>query len=214
MLKPPNREVFAGLGMGRGLFVTIDGPDGVGKSTQVSRLVESFRSQGRETIRTREPGGTALGERLREVLLSSVDPDPWTELMIVQAARVQHDREVLRPSLEAGRVVVSDRYLASSYVYQGRMRGLGLSAVDQTLALLDFLSMPDLTIILDRPSPQGSFTFDRADLFETGGLDVWNVIREGFLECADRFGWSVVDAQGSVEQVAEKIWELVGGLES
>jgi thymidylate kinase len=102
--------------------------------------------------------------------------------------------------------------VGSTYVYQGWVRELGAPAVQRSLELLDFLRLPDLTIVLDRPLPHSSFTFDRNDLFESEGLRTWQSIREGFLACAQRFGWSIVDAEGSVDEVSARVWELVEGI--
>ena len=130
------------------MFVTFEGIDGSGKTTQAALLAESLRGEGREVLLLREPGGTPLGERLREVLLNGPAMTPWAEAAIFAAARAELVAEVIRPALERGATVICDRYLDSSLVYQGFARGLGIDAVydlnmDATAGLL-----PDKTFVL------------------------------------------------------------------
>ena len=113
--------------MDRGIFISIEGPDGSGKSTQINNIKEFFKKRGMEVIFTREPGGTLIGERIREILLDKThtEMDPMTEAMLYAAARAQHVAQVIKPALNDGKVVVCDRFVDSSIAYQGYGRQLG-----------------------------------------------------------------------------------------
>jgi len=133
----------------RGLFITMEGPDGSGKSTQMALFCQYIRHQGMDFLQTREPGGTAIGERIRNLVLDKSHPemDDLTEAMLYAAARAQHVAEVIRPALKAGRLVVCDRFVDSSLVYQGHARGLGQPVtVMNRLAVGD--CVPDVTFLI------------------------------------------------------------------
>jgi dTMP kinase len=158
---PPERElpedvtlddsVLAGMGSGcRGLFITLEGPDAVGKTTQAELLVRVLSRAGYDVVATREPGGTAVGEGVRDTLLdrSNRGLDPRAEALLYAAARAQLVEEVIRPALETGQVVVCDRYIDSSLAYQGYARGLGFeNIISLNMWATDGL-MPDLTVVL------------------------------------------------------------------
>jgi dTMP kinase len=130
------------------MFVTFEGIDGSGKSTQAGLLAERLRRGGREVVLTREPGGTPLGEAVRDLVLHGDHVAPWAEAALYTASRAQHVEEVIRPALERGAVVVCDRYVDSSVAYQGGGRGLGIDAVlELNLAAVGGL-MPDVTFLL------------------------------------------------------------------
>ena len=135
--------------MTKGLFITFEGGDGAGKSTQIERLKGYLEEQGNEVLLTREPGGTNVGEKIREVLLdpANVEMDPMTETMLYAAARAQLVAEVIRPALHKGMIVISDRFLDSSLAYQAWGRGLGSSVLEiNSYGIGD--CMPDLTVYL------------------------------------------------------------------
>ncbi len=141
----------------RGVLITFEGVEGSGKSTQASRLVEWLRSQGLDVEFSREPGGTEIGERIRTILL---DPacsrmEPWTELFLYLASRSQHVRELVRPALAQGRIVVLDRYLDSSVAYQGAGRELGARVVARLNKLATAALKPHLTLLVDLPVAVG-----------------------------------------------------------
>lgn len=145
-------------GARKGVFITLEGPDGCGKTTQVERLVEALRSRGVDVVRTREPGGTPLGRQLRQLLLGhSADgypadgrgPAPITEMLLMAADRAQHVHEVIGPALARGAVVVSDRYVDSSIAYQAGGVGLPESDVRRINALATGGLLPDVTMLLD-----------------------------------------------------------------
>ncbi len=139
----------------RGLFIVLEGPDKSGKSTQARLLARALEARGLTVLHTREPGGTAVAEAVRRVLLDpSLTVDPLTELFLYEASRAQHTREKLLPALAAGRVVVSERYTLSTDVYQGLARGLGLPL---TRALSRYATgglRPDLTVVIDVPDAE------------------------------------------------------------
>ncbi|MDR7562052.1 MAG: dTMP kinase [Armatimonadota bacterium] len=200
------------------MFLALDGPEGAGKTTQVLRLLERLRSAGVEVVTTREPGGTPLGEAIRALLLDPASRGicPQTEMLLFAAARAQFTREVVRPALEAGRVVLSDRSVYASLAYQGYARGLGVEVVRCVNEVATGGLYPDLTLFLDVPPEVGLERVSRAR--GEGGLDrvegedaaFHQRVREGFL----RLGREdprvrVVPATGSVEEVAARIWAEV-----
>jgi dTMP kinase len=130
------------------MFVSFEGPDASGKTTLARLVAERLRTEGRDVVLTREPGGTELGEQVRELVLHSGDVAPWAEAALFAAARAQHVAEVIRPALDRGAIVLCDRYVDSSLAYQGIARGLGLERVlDLNLTAVDGL-MPDRTVLL------------------------------------------------------------------
>jgi dTMP kinase len=191
------------------LFVSLEGVDGSGKSTQARLLVEAL---GPETVAIREPGGTDAAERIRELL---ADPelalDPLAELLLFLAARADLTERVIRPALEAGRTVVSDRFSDSSVAYQGAARGLG---VGEVIGLCDAATdglWPDLTLLLKVDPEVGLGRAGGEDRFEAEGLDLQRAVAEAYGEIAviasDRV--VTVDATGTVEEVHQRVMEAV-----
>ena len=200
----------------RGLLITFEGGEGGGKTTQAGLLVARLREAGKEVVAAREPGGTRVGEQIREVVLSCENQEivPATEVLLFQAARAQIYAEVVRPALEAGKIVVMDRTGDSSIVYQGMIRGLGADFIRG----LNRFSMqnirPDLTFLLDVPAKTGlERKQDDENLrLEGEGLSFHQKVRKGFLELAaenERGRWRVIDAKKSIEQVADLVWQEV-----
>ncbi|MGQ9730776.1 MAG: dTMP kinase [Candidatus Zipacnadales bacterium] len=200
-----------------GRFVVIDGPEGAGKSTQVTRLASALEKAGWEVVVTREPGGTPTGEALRSVLLQNRHREmyPLTELFVVCAARAQHVLEVIRPALEQGRIVVCDRFTPSTVVYQGIAGGVPLSVVERVEALARDGLLPDLTLILDVAPEVGPWRglelqptlFDQADRMESKDLEFHRRVREGYLQYAEsaQEPCVVIDAHASPEVVAAEV---------
>jgi dTMP kinase len=198
----------------RGVFVVFEGGDGVGKSTQVSLLARWFRSPeggGRTVVETREPGGTDLGRQIRELLQDGGDGDVdvRAEALLYSADRAQHVATVVRPTLERGDVVVQDRYIDSSIVYQGVVRGLGNEVARLSEWATDGLQ-PTLTIILDAPAAARRFVRD-PDRLERETDARADDLRQGFLERArlDPSRYAVVDATRTVDEVAAAVREAV-----
>ena len=160
-----------------GLFITLEGPEGAGKSTNREYLAERLRAAGIEVVLTREPGGTPLAERIREVLLAPVEElmNPDTELLLVFAARAQHLAEVIRPALARGAVVLCDRFTDSTYAYQGGGRGMDLGKMEALEAWVHPHLQPDLTFLFDVP-----LAVARARLDATRELDKFEQERSDF----------------------------------
>jgi dTMP kinase len=198
----------------RGWFITIEGPDGAGKTTQAGALAQHLRDGGLDPLLTREPGGTWLGERIREVLLartnSNVVPDPLTDALLFNAARRQLVVEVLRPALTSGRTVICARYADSTLAYQGYGAGVPLDRLRALEATATGGLQPDLTILLDLPVTAGLARKAPGDVtrFEAEfDLGFHGRVRDGFLALAaaspDRF--AVVDATRTTADVATDV---------
>jgi len=193
------------------MFISLEGIDGSGKSTQAKLLAEAL---GPDTILIREPGGTEAAERIRGLLADpGVELDPLAELLLFLAARADLTARVIRPALESGRVVVSDRFADSSVAYQGAARGLG---VGETISLTDAATeglWPDLTILLRLDPETGLARADGEDRFESEGLDLQRAVAQAYEEiakiAADRV--VVVDGDGSVEEVHARVMAAVKG---
>lgn len=172
-----------------GLFITLEGPEGAGKSTNREYLAERLRAQGLDVLMTREPGGTPLAERIRELLLSPSD-EPMhsdTELLLVYAARAQHLAQVIRPALERGAVVLCDRFTDATYAYQGGGRGLSLTRIEQLETFVQGALRPDMTLIFDLPVEIGlsrAAARGRLDRFEQEGLAFFEAVRSAYLDRA------------------------------
>jgi dTMP kinase len=193
------------------LFISLEGVDGSGKSTQAKLLVEAL---GPETVAIREPGGTSAAERIRALLADpSLDIDPFAELLLFSAARADLVSRVIRPALEAGKVVVADRFADSSIAYQGGARGLGTSHVlSLTDTVIDGL-WPDLTLLLRVDPETGLGRAESDDRFEAEGLELQRAVAEAYEEIAviasDRV--VAIDASGTVEEVHARVMETVRG---
>ncbi len=191
----------------RGAFVTFEGLDGVGKTTQCALLCTALEASGRKVVRLREPGGTPVGERVRALLLdpSLAGMDPVCELLLYEAARAQLASAVIRPALARGAVVVSDRFFDSTAAYQGFGRGLGLDAVAAANALACGGLAPDRTLLLDLAPGEalGRATREGADRMELEGVAFQERVRAGFADAARRDPGRVrpIDASGTVEEV-------------
>jgi dTMP kinase len=191
------------------MFISLEGVDGSGKSTQASLLAEAL---GPETLLIREPGGTDAAERIRELLADpAVELDPFAELLLFSAARADLLARVVRPALESGRTVVADRFADSSVAYQGGARGLGTSHVlSLTDTVIDGL-WPDLTLLLRVDPELGLGRAAGEDRFESEGVELQRAVAEAYEEiaiiAADRV--AVIDASGSVEEVHARVLEIV-----
>jgi dTMP kinase len=191
------------------LFVSLEGIDGSGKSTQARLLAEAL---GPQTVSIREPGGTDAAERIRELLADpAVELEPLAELMLFCAARADLTQRVIRPALEAGREVVSDRFSDSSVAYQGVARGLG---VGEAISLCDAATdglWPDLTLLLRVDPEVGLGRAAGEDRFEAQGLELQRAVAGAYEEIAqiasDRV--VVIDASGSVDEVHERVMAAV-----
>lgn len=191
------------------MFISFEGPEGSGKTTQIERLHQRLSQAGKEVVVLREPGGTKLGEAIRDLLKNS-DMAPEAELLLFAASRAQLVREAAVPALQAGHVVLCDRFLDSTNVYQGAARQIEARALARINAFAVGVTMPDLTIVLDVPLDEGLRRVrDRGepDRFEREDEDFHQRVREGYLTWAalnaDRF--AVVDASGSPDEVFAQV---------
>lgn len=200
-----------------GLFITFEGGEGCGKSTQSRLLLKKFEQQNVPAVLTHEPGGTALGNELRKTLKRKRDSSisPQAELFLLAASRSQLVAEVIRPALEEGKVVLCDRFTHSTMVYQGYGRGLDFTAIKMVNNMATRYLNPDLIILLDI-SPEQGLARKRSlkDRFELEDLSFHGRVREGYLKMAeaepDR--WLVIDASLPKARVAEIIWDRVSRL--
>ena len=205
--------------MARGKFITFEGGEGCGKSTQARRLKAALERGGREVLLTREPGGTRLAELIRALLKDESEDPPCdrAELLLFLAARAQLVRNVIRPALDAGTWVVSDRFSDSTFAYQGYGRGLPLDVVRAVNAFACEGLAPDLTILLDvdpataraRMRGREAATHTAADRIERAGDAFHARLRAGFLEmaAAEPSRIAVVDASGAEDEVWGRVWK-------
>jgi len=196
------------------LFITFEGGEGCGKSTQSRLLLKKLEQQGIPTILTHEPGGTALGNEIRMLLKrkQGASISPQAELFLFAASRVQLVAELVRPALQEGKAVICDRFTYSTIVYQGYGRGLDLATVGMVNTMATGNLKPDLTILLDMPSEQGlERRRSSKDRFELEDLSFHHRVREGYLKMAaaepDR--WLLIDASLAKAKIAEIIWDKV-----
>lgn len=191
-----------------GRFISFEGGDGAGKTTQTILLAEHIESTGTEVVVTREPGGTELGQRIRQALLHGEDLSPRTEALLYSADRAHHAATVIRPALERGATVITDRFVDSSVAYQGAARGLGLDEIrDLNMWAVDGLT-PELTILLDLAPEVGATRVGTdKDRLESAGAAFHERVRQTFLDLANREPnrFIVVDADRAVAEIAAEI---------
>ncbi len=193
------------------MFVSLEGPDGVGKTTQAALLAERLRAVGLEVVQCREPGGTELGEHVRAVLLDpQVTMGDRAEALLFAAARAEITQEVIGPALERGAWVVCDRFIDSSLVYQGIARGLGIEPILDVSLFATGGVLPARTLVLHGVDRRD----DEPDRMEAAGADFHARVAEGFLELAalESERIRLVDARGAQEEVARRIWDALEGL--
>ena len=200
-------------------FITFEGIDGCGKSTQLRMLASELRLRGEEVVTTREPGGTPLGTRIRQLVLDAEEQvDPLAELLLYAADRAQHVRTLVRPALESGHVVLSDRYADATAAYQGAGRGFPEDLVSELIALATGGLMPDLTLVFDltveesrRRASRRTHDGPAADRLDVEDAAFHTRVRDAYLKLAaaepDRV--RVVDASGSVEETHSHVLRLV-----
>ena len=200
--------------MHEGLFITLEGVDGVGKTTQALLLKRYLEGQGHEVLHTFEPGGTHLGSQIRALLLNPEHRElsSMTEILLYAADRAQHVFEVVRPALEEGKTVICERFVDSSVAYQGFGLGLEIDAVKTVNHWATGGLVPNLTIYLDA-NPAESLAKTKGDRIEQRTLDYYSRVREGFLTMAraEPKRFRVISAAGTREEVAARVLEALGG---
>ena len=205
----------------RGLFITFEGPEGSGKSTQLRRLAARLRTEGRTVVETAEPGGTAIGMQIRRVLLDAKNHElrPTTELLLMFAARAQNVDELILPALSRGEIVLCDRFTDSSLVYQGAARGLGADVVYEVDRIACRGLVPDLTIVVDiatelgleRARTRNQNTQDVETRLDEHAVDFHRKVRDAYLQLAadEPNRVKLIDGSGSEEDVEKEVWSAV-----
>lgn len=205
----------------RGLFITFEGPEGSGKSTQLRRLAARLRTEGRTVVETAEPGGTAIGMQIRRVLLDAKNHElrPTTELLLMFAARAQNVDELVLPALSRGEIVLCDRFTDSSLVYQGAARGLGADVVYEVDRIACRGLVPDLTIVVDiatelgleRARTRNQNTQDIETRLDEQAIDFHRKVRDAYLQLAadEPSRIKMIDGSGSEEDVEKEVWSAV-----
>lgn len=202
--------------MGRGCFITFEGIDGCGKSTQINMLKEYLGKESREVLLVREPGGTVIGEKIREILLSKKNDNmsPLTELLLFEAARAQITSEVIIPSVEKGITVLCDRFYDSTYAYQGYARGMGGETVELLNNIATGSFAPDITFVLDLSVEQAlarrQGRGEAEDRMEAMGIEFQRKVREGYLELARKEERvKLIDASRTAEEIHGDILKII-----
>jgi len=203
----------------KGIFITFEGSEGSGKSTQIGLLVSRIEAADRDVIVTREPGGTEIGEEIRHLLKHSAagkELCPATELLLFAASRAQLVREVILPALDKGKVILCDRFLDSTTVYQGVARKISADPVNAINKFAIGELIPDLTIVLDVPAEVALSRIryrasDLPDRMEEENIDFYRKVREGYLVLAKSFPdrFVVIDGTQSPETIQEEIWNAI-----
>ena len=198
------------------MFITFEGSEGSGKTSQIPALVEYLRQRGLNVLTTREPGGTAIGDQIRDILndLDNTEMQPRTEVLLFQASRSQLVDQVIRPTLARGEIVISDRYADSTLAYQGYGHQLDLELIRSIVQFATGGLKPDLTLFLDIDVEQGlrrraaGGDWNRLDDYE---LEFYQRVRQGYLEMvrAEPERWIVIDASGPFDEVQESIRSVI-----
>lgn len=204
--------------MKRNLFITFEGPEGAGKTTVIKKIAERLAQENIDVLATREPGGIEIAEKIRTIILNPEHTamDERTEALLYAAARSQHYFEKVRPALDAGKMVICDRFIDSSLAYQGYARGIG---VDEVLSINEFAigkKLPDLTILFDISPEVGLARIHAHGDREVNRLDVESLafhqkVREGYLQLVKRYPEriNVINADQSIERVLEDVWAIL-----
>lgn len=201
------------------MFITFEGPDGSGKTTQMKRLIPELRKMGLDIVQTREPGGTEIGDQIRSVIMDMKNKSmhPRTEILLFCSSRAQLVEELIRPSLHAGRIVLCDRYADSTMAYQGYGHGLDKDALTR---LLDFATgglKPDLTLLFDLPAEAGLrrrlTNHEEWNRMDDYALQFHERVRQGYLEMAasDPGRWVVIDADRDPDRIQVDVLSAVRG---
>jgi len=204
--------------MNSNLFITFEGPEGAGKTTVIQKIAERLAQENIDVLATREPGGIEIAEKIRTIILNPAHTamDERTEASLYAAARSQHYFEKVRPALDAGKMVICDRFIDSSLAYQGYARGIG---VDEVLSINEFAigkKLPDITILFDLDPEIGLARIHAHSEREVNRLDVESLafhqkVREGYLQLVDRYPEriQVVNADQNIEHIVEDVWALL-----
>jgi len=203
--------------MNRGLFITFEGPDGSGKTTQIEKLRSFIEKKGYDAVLTREPGGTAISEKIREIILdkNNIEMDYMTEALLYAASRAQHVAQVIKPALESGRAVICDRFMDSSIVYQGYGRKLG----DCVRIINEFAvsgCLPDITFLLkvDPEIGKGRIKADEQDRLEMEKLDYHRAVYKAYEELEQQYPERIIaiKADRSIDEISDEIQKHIDAI--
>lgn len=205
--------------MKKGLLISFEGTDGCGKSTQIKLLSEFLKKNGREVVVSREPGGCRVGEKIRKILLNAENSEisPMCELFLYEAARAQHMHEVIEPALESGKIVILDRFIDSTFAYQGFGRELGEECVDFFNRYAINSKYPDITLMLELP-PELAFKRkggnDTKDRMEMAGESFFERVGKGLERASEKYPERIVkvNVEGTCEETHDKICKLINNL--
>ncbi len=199
------------------MFISFEGCEASGKSTQAAILRDHITSLGKEVFLTKEPGGTELAEQIRQILLAKEIRDPLTELLLLSAARRDHIAQI-KKELSLGKVVISDRFADSSLAYQGYAKGIDINFIQELTSLISDNFQPDITLLLNADLPVVESRLKKENrsnnnFYDEKNIDFHNKIKLGFLEIAKLYPERiiVIDSNNSVTKVAQEIWEIVNG---
>lgn len=201
--------------MNKGIFITFEGIEGSGKTTQGKLLAEKLKKEGLKVLYTYEPGDTEAGKHIRKILLNSeIKINPLCELLLYFADRVQHIEEKIKPCIESGFIVICDRFTDSTLVYQGYARGISIDLIKKLNKIVLDEFMPDLTVLLDCPANIGlkrNQKINKKDRFEMENLSFHEKVRQGYLKLAESYKkrFFVLDATESIDKIAEDIYRKV-----
>ena len=193
----------------RGKFIVVEGVDGVGKSTQVALVARALGGLGLAVVATREPGGSELGEKVRDLLNNETGISPIAECLLMSSARAQHCADLIAPALTRGDWVISDRFTGSFYAYQGYGRGVDLQTLRTLSELATGALEPDLVVLLSAGGSEGYRDLDLSDRFESLGYSFYQRVREGFIELAREPKWVSVDSHGPVDEITQRIVSVI-----
>ncbi len=200
----------------KGKFISIEGMDGAGKSTQIKYMKDFFEAHGHSVLHTREPGGTAIGEKIRELVLDKEHQEMGniTEALLYAASRAQHVKEVILPAINEGKIVICDRFVDSSMVYQGRGRGLGYAAIKSINDFATSYLTPDLTILFDidpQMSLQRINIGDEGDRLEREKIEFHVTVHAAYMELAKMYPEriKVIKANRGIEEIREDVGLLL-----
>lgn len=197
-----------------GTFITLEGPEGAGKTTQVKLLSKTLSSVGIDHVITRDPGGTPLGKQIRRILLNPENPvEPMAELLLYQADRAQHVAEVIMPSLLQGKMVICDRYIDSTMAYQGYGRNIDFKLIEQLNVMSTGGLRPELTILFDIESADGLARLHPGghDRLEREAIEFHRSVRQGYLDLAAKEPerWRILDATKALTTVQEDLRRII-----
>ncbi|MFC1887950.1 dTMP kinase [Candidatus Cloacimonadota bacterium] len=202
----------------KGIFITFEGTEGCGKTTQAELLADYYRQMGRKVLLTREPGGPKISEAIRSILLNKDNFEmlPETELLLYMASRSQHTGEWILPALEEGKIVISDRYYDSTIAYQGAAREINRNMIDTIRKYATFGLVPDLTFLIDLAAATGLSRIkkENADRLEQESLEFHTKVRKGFLEIAEvESRYRVINGSKNIEEIHKDIINAVINLQ-